>query len=158
MSARQILVAGTSVIKSSLALPATATGTLFTVAGGGVIVTGLLGRVTGALGAVATTLAIGTTNSTTTSLATATTVTSSAAGTFLIPTVSSSAGGALTVTRGPAFLNSGWPTTNDFNIPTLFGAFFLANDAITWTTSATDTGAVTWYLWYVPIDTSASVS
>jgi hypothetical protein len=158
MSARQILVAGTSVVKSSLALPATATGNLFTVTGGGVMVTGLLGRVTTATGATVTTLSLGTTGSTTTSLATATAITSAAAGTFLIPSVASSAGGALTVTKGPAFLNSAWPATNDFNIPTLFGAFFLANDVITWTTSATDTGAVTWYLWYLPIDTSASVS
>lgn len=158
MSARQVLVAGTPVVKSNLALPATATATLFTVAGGGVMVTGLLGRVTTALGATVTTLALGSTNSSTTSIATATTVTSKAAGTFLIPTVSSSVGGALTATTGPAFLNTTWPAVNDFNIPTLLGSFFIANDTITWTTSATDTGAITWYLWYVPIDTSANVS
>jgi hypothetical protein len=157
VSAKQLLGLGTLVVKSPQALPGTATATLYTVSGA-VLVTGLLGRVTTVLGSTATTLALGTTASSTTSIATATTVTSAAAGSWIIPTVASSIGAALTVKSGPAFFLTTFPTTGGIQPYTLSAPFFLAADAITWTTSATDTGQVEWYLWYMPLDQSATVS
>jgi hypothetical protein len=156
MSARQSLVPGTLVVKAPQALPATATANLYVVSGA-VMVTGILGRVTTATGATVTTLALGTTASTTTSLATATAITSKAAGTWIIPSASGTplVGGALTVSSGPQFLASSFPGSF---LPGLMAPFFVATDTITWTTSATDTGQIEWYLWYVPIDGSATVS
>lgn len=236
MSARQLLVPGSLVVKAPQALPASATANLYVVSGA-VLVTGLLGRVTTALGATATNLSLGTTNSAAASLATATPITSKPVGTWLIPTgiesialatpgqpavpatgvaqqnvnsypvtvvisangatitnvsvngitVGAAAGtyevpaygsisiaysvatptwvwsnaspaggvGQLVASAGPAFLG---PSYGDANMPDLIAPFLLSADTITWTTSATDTGQVEWYLWYVPIDTSATVS
>lgn len=158
MSARTLLVPGTQVVKGPLALPATATSTLYTVSGGSVLVTGIFGRVTTACGATVTTVSLGTGATTNTSLATATAVTSAASGTFLTQVLSAGAFGALSVGLGPKPLITTFPPAGEVQLPGVLAAFFIANDTITWTTSATDTGAVQWYLWYLPIDTSATVS
>jgi hypothetical protein len=157
MSARQTLVPGTLVVKAPQALPATATANLY-VASGAVMVTGLLGRVTTATGATATNLSLGTTGSTTTSLATATAIASKAAGSWMFPTISSAAFAGLQIASGPTPFLLTSPTPGEDQLPGLIAPFLLGADTITWTTSATDTGAVEWYLWYVPIDTSATVS
>jgi hypothetical protein len=154
MSAKQLLVPGTLVLKSALALPATATATLYTVSAG-VLVTGLLGRVTTATGATATTLSLGTTAAGAAFLATATSVASKPAGSWIVPSSSAGAGGAPLISAGPIFLASSFPGSF---LPGLMAPFFIAADAITWTTSATDTGNISWYLWYVPLDPSATVS
>jgi len=157
MSAKQLVVPGVQVVKSALALPATATANLFVVTGA-VLVTGILGRVTTATGATATTLALGTTGSTTTSLATATAITSKAAGTWIYQTIASTAFAALTVVSAPAPLITTYPVSGELQLPGLVAPFLIANDTITWTTSATDTGNITWYLWYAPIDAGAGVA
>lgn len=154
MSAKQLLVPGSLVVKAAQALPAGTTANLYTVSGA-VLVTGLLGRVTTATGATVTTLALGSTNSSTTSIATATAVTSKIAGSWIVPSSSAGVGGALTIGAGPTFLASSFPGSF---LPGLMAPFFIAADTITWTTSATDTGQVQWYLWYVPLDQSATVS
>lgn len=152
MSAR-FIVPGTLVTKAAQALPATATANLFTVAGGSVLVTGLLGVVTTACGATATTLALGTTpGGTTASIATATAITSAAVGTSLVATSAAGVASALLVAPVP-FLSAVPPM---FIAPFVLGAGIATS--ITWTTSATDTGQIKWYLWYVPLDTSATVS
>lgn len=153
MSVKPIVLPGTPVVKSGLALPATATATLYTVANGAVMITGLFACVTTVFGATVTTLSLGTGIGGVTALATAATVTSKAAGSWL--SVAQSAGGptALVNTTGPLFFNG---NMNGPYLPST--GILVAPDTITWTTSATDTGAVTWYLWYVPLDSDATVS
>jgi hypothetical protein len=141
---------GTQVVKGAQALPQTATATLFTVAGGSVLVTSLLGQFTVAAGATVTTLALGTVPTTgtasSTGIATATAITSLEAGTWVGVQASSGKAGAL-VAGG----NAG---------AALFVAtpFVVPAGTISWTTSASDTGSMKWYLTYVPLDTGATVS
>jgi hypothetical protein len=149
-SALRELLLGVQVVKSAQTLPQTATSTLYTVAGGSVLVTGLLGLVSTVIGSTATTLSLGTVPTTGTAeaagIATATAITSSEAGTWMGPLAASAKGGALAVGSdgGKAiFLNT---------------PFVVPAGTISWTTSASTTGAVTWYLTYVPLDTGASVS
>lgn len=141
---------GFLVVKSALTIPQTATSTLYTVAGGNVLVTGLLGVVSTVIGSSATTLSLGTVPTTGTAeaagIATATAITSAEAGTWVATLASSAKGGALAVGSdgGKAvFLQT---------------AFAVAPGTITWTTSASTTGAMSWYLLYVPLDTGATVS
>lgn len=145
------LVYGVQVTKATQALPQTATSTLFTVSGGAVLVQAIVGQVTTATGATATNLSLGTVptigSSNSASLASATAITSLEAGTWLsVQATSSKGGGALL-----AGTNAG--TTLYPSVP-----FIVAAGTITWTTSASDTGAISWYLDYVPLDTGASVS
>ncbi len=141
---------GSQVIKSAQVLPATATGNLYTVAGGNVLVTSLIGICSTVCTSTATTLAIGVAPTTgtakTTGIATATAVTSAEVGTWVGPQISSGIGGALVVgsVAGSA--------------PFLTVPFAVSAGHITLTTSATNTGAFTWYLTYVPLDTGATVS
>lgn len=146
MSAKLTAVLGTSVVKGPLGLPATATTTLFTVSGA-VMITGMFGLVTTGLGATVTNLSLGTVNDAGTSIATATAVTSKAAGTWLMPSSTNGVGGALVANTAPFFPNTPAPISP-----------FVVNGNITWTTSATDTGQIKWYLWYMPLDFDATVS
>lgn len=142
---------GVQVIKASQALPQSATANLYTVNSGNVLVTSLLGVVSSvAIGSTVTTLALGSAPTTgtaaTTSIATAVAITSLEIGSWVAPQASSGKGGALVVGA-----NAG---------AALFVAnpFVLPPGNITWTTSASDTGQMTWYLTYVPLDTGATVS
>ena len=145
------LLFGVQVTKAAQALPQSATSTLYTVSGGSVLVTSLFGVVSGtAIGATVTTLALGTVPTTgtasSTGIATATAITSKEIGTWVAPQAASGVAGALVVGG-----NSGaapYPPT----------AFVVPAGTITWTTSASDTGKMAWYLTYVPLDTGASVS
>jgi hypothetical protein len=101
------------------------------------------------IGATVTTLSLGTVPTTGTAeaagIATATAITSSEAGTWVGALSASGKGGALVVGSdgGKAlFLQS---------------PFIVPAGTITWTTSAGTTGAITWYLMYVPLDTGATV-
>ena len=95
------LLFGNLVTKSAQTLPQTATSTLYTVSGGNVLVTGLIGVVSTVIGATVTTLALGTVPSTgtaeSTGIATATAITSSEAGVWVGVQASSGVGGALVV-------------------------------------------------------------
>ncbi len=147
----RLLNFGQKITKTGLALPSTATGTLFTVAGGSILVTNLLGLVTTAVGGTATTLALGTAPTTgtldTDGIATATAITSSEAGVWVTPVASAGLGGALAV--GSLGGSSPFVTTQ----------FAVAPGTITWTTSANAGGGVfSWYLTYLPLDDGASVS
>jgi hypothetical protein len=146
----KLIIPGILVTKAAQNLPQTATANLFTVSGS-VIVTGLLGVVTTAIGATATTLALGTApGAATASIATATAITSKVAGTALAPVGASGVGGALIV-GGAAFIQSP---------PMALSPFVLGvgTTNITWTTSGSTTGQVQWYLWYTPLDADASVT
>ena len=142
---------GDQVFKAAQALPQTATATLYTVTGC-VLVTAILGRVTTVLGGTVTTLSLGITGANA-GIATAVAVTSAAAGTLLYATPPASGTqtpGALIVAGGGVL----WPTTAA--VPG-DGPLFVSQN-ITWTTSASDTGQVEWYLWYVPVSPGSGVS
>lgn len=130
-------------------LPATATANIFTVSGGRVIVTSLVGTVTTATTVTATTLSIGTVPTVGTAgasaLATAVAVASLEVGTMVC--LPSTIGGALRVGT-----NASTPAA------VLEGAGFVVSaGSISITTSATNTGAMKWDLTYIPYDTGASV-
>lgn len=216
-------LAGLQVLKAAQALPQTTTATLFTVTGGMVVVTSLVGLVSSSLGATTTNLSLGTAptvgTAQTAGIANLTAVASLAAGTTLMAPINGSSaistpsvpastvaqsnpnpftakvvitGGTMTnvsvngVTQGtgagtylvPAFgtitltytVAPTWAWTNARTLSTAPGAgissfglrpasgFTVNAGTITWTTDASDTGQVAWYLTYVPLDTGASVS
>jgi hypothetical protein len=144
------LLLGDLVTKTAVSLPQTATANLYTVSGGNVLVTSLLGVVSTVIGGTAVTLALGTHPTTgtaeTAGIATATAITSAEAGTWVGPQSSSEAAGALV---------NGGHAGNVLYLPT---AFIVAPGTITWTTSASTTGAISWYLTYVPLDAGALVA
>lgn len=130
--------------------------TLFTVAGGVVVVTLLVGRVSTALSGTTGVVSLGMKPTVgteeTAGIATASTVVGgSEIGTFLA--LSATSGGL----AAPLIVVSKVAGNAAF---TSLGSEFLANPGtIEITTSvATMTGAIDWYLTYVPLDTGASVS
>lgn len=147
----RLLEYGFQVLKAAQALPQTATATLFTVTGGRVVITSLAGTVSTVIGGTATTLALGTAptvgTANTSGMAAATAITSKEAGTHIwLPT---------TATTGA--LNVG---ANAGAAAQLLGgqAYVVSAGTITWTTSASTTGAISWALTYIPLDTGASIS
>lgn len=144
------VVPGVLVTKAAQNIPQTATANLFTLAGGAVLVTGLLGLVTTVIGAVATTLSLGTTPAgAATSVATATAITNAGVGTVLAPvSAAGQVGGPLSV-AGAVYVAAP---------PFIINPFMVGGGNITWTTSASTTGQIKWYLWYVPLDFDATVS
>ena len=149
-SAYRSLLAGVKVTEPAAALPQTATGNIFTITGGRVLLTSLTGMVTVATGAVATTLTVGLTPTSGTAapagLAAATAITSREVGTLLA--LPATAGGALVVGA-----NAGGPVQTAVNNP-----YVLEPGTITITTNASNTGSVQWDLTYVPLDDGASVA
>jgi hypothetical protein len=141
---------GVQVIKAAQALPQTATGNLYTVAGGAVLVTSLLGVVTTAIQSTDPVLSLGTAPTTgtaeTSGIATTTSIASAEIGTWL--GVQSSTGAAGALVNGGHAGNPLWITA----------PFVVPAGTITWTTTASKTGQIKWYLTYVPLDTGASVS
>lgn len=140
---------GFQVLKTAQALPQTATATLFTVTGGRVIITSLVGTVSTAIQNQACTLALGTVPTTgtasSTGIATATSIQNLEAGTHLY----------LPQTKGALTVNA-----NAGAAAQLFAgaAYVVSAGTISWTTSASNTGNVSWALTYIPMDTGAAVS
>jgi len=142
-----------NLITYSWTLPGSATtNTLFTVTGGLVRVTALVGQVTTVIGATATTLALGCGTPgvggtlDTDGIGTATAITSQEVGTLITPLAASGLGGGLAVgsLAGSAVFES--------------GPFVVNSATITATTSANAGGGViNWYLSYIPLDTGAYV-
>lgn len=147
------LLFGNQVLKAAQTPPNSgSSATLFTVAGGAVIVTSLVGRVSTVLSGTTGAIALGTkpTSGTeeTGGIATAGVVGGAEVGTMLTPLASSGLAGALVVSGKFAG-----------NVPFLPNPFTVNAGTIEVTTSvATMTGAIDWYLTYVPLDTGASVS
>lgn len=122
-------------------LPATGNQTLFTVTGGRVMITSLVGEFTVAASATATNLkltAVGP-NAQTTDICANAAVTSSAVGTLFCPTAIGAAGqvGAAVTQNNEVVVNTG---------------------SIRATTDATNTGSMTWTLNYIPLDDGATVT
>jgi hypothetical protein len=142
---------GAQVIKGPLTLPASTLGTIATVAGGSVMVTSMLGLVTTVIQTQACTISLGITptggSSAPAGIATASaSISAMAVGDWLVPLVSGGVGGALVLSGGPG------------NAVFLSPPFIVGAGAITWTTSATNTGAIKWYFTYVPLDIGANLS
>jgi hypothetical protein len=140
---------GNQVVKAAQGLPATTTSTLFTVSGT-VLVEFMAGLVTTAIGATATTLSLGVTptggSAANTAISSALAITSKTVGNFFVPVFASSVGGTPVI--APAITAVPGSTTQ----------FLVPAGVITWTTSATDTGQMAWYLSYLPVDAGATVS
>lgn len=143
------LLMGTKVEEPAAVLPATATGHLFTVSGGRVIVTGLIGEVTTVCSATATTASLGVTptsgTASTTGLCSATAVTSLEVGTLV----------SLPITKGA--LLAGANAGSGVQVPGS-GGYVVKPGTIDLTTSATNTGAMKWTLTYIPLDDGATVA
>jgi hypothetical protein len=145
---------GIQVVKAAQALPGATTGTLFTVAGGAVLIEFLAGVVTTAIQNQACTLSLGTTPTSGTAanagIATATSVSNKPVGTFYVPQWASEVGGT------PIIANS--VQAQNGTLGGSMAGFLAYTGLITATTSATNTGNITWYLSYLPIDVGATVS
>jgi len=133
---------GIKVERAAAVLPATGNQTIFTVAGGRVIVTGIVGEVTTVMTATATNVkvtAVGTTSTVATDMCANTAVTSLAVGNLFAATTPGSAG----QTGSAVSLN------NETVVPV---------GVIRITTDATNTGAMKWLITYIPLDTGASIT
>jgi hypothetical protein len=141
---------GTQVTKAAANLPQTATATLFTVAGGAVLVTSLIGIVTTVIQSSDPVLTLGTAPTVgtldTDGIATSTVLTSAEVGSWVVPLATSGLGAAFAL------------GTLAGQAPFLPNPFVVSAGTITWTTGASKTGAMKWYLTYVPLDNGASVS
>ncbi len=139
-------ILGLSASRATATLPQTAQGAIFTISGGRVLVTSLIGTVTTATGATATTLKItgNPTTGTDVDLATATSVASKEIGSII--TLPAALAGAVTVA------NAGGTT-----MP--IGSGLILNvGTLDIVTSASNTGSVKWDITYIPIDAGASVA
>lgn len=144
---------GTQVTKSWTLPGAAATNTLFTVAGGLVLITLLVGQVTTLIGSTATNLSLGLGTPgvggtlDTDGIGTATAITSQEVGTLIGPIASSGLGGGLAV--GPLAGSAVFAPT----------PFAVNSATLTATTSANAGGGViNWYVNYIPLDAGATVS
>lgn len=153
------LLFGNRILKAAQVPPNSgSSATLFTVAGGMVLVTSLTGRVStvlsGTTGAISlgTTPTVGASGAQVAGIASATVVGGGEVGaTFTV--VATIAGAGTTLANGGASAVAG-------KVPFLAQAAFVVQAGIiTVTTSvATMTGAIDWYLTYIPLDDGASVS
>jgi hypothetical protein len=144
---------GNIVTKAAANLPQSATATLFTVSGGAVLVTGLVGIVTTVVQSSDPVLSLGTAptvgTAQTSGIATTTVLTSAEVGTLV--TVASSAG----LPTGLAVMAT---AAKAGSAVYLANPFVVSAGTITWTTGASKTGAMKWYLTYIPLDDGASVA
>lgn len=149
------MVLGAKAVKGPVTNPQTASTSLFTVAGGLVLVTGLVGIVTTVQGATTNSFNLQhtPTGGSAADLCAATVCTSDAVGTIYTLTgvatdlLSAQAVAGVqvpSVTFAPMFLGAG-------------KGIVLPSGAVTLKASGNNTGATTWTLTYVPIDTNATV-
>lgn len=145
----RLISLGIKVEEPAAVLPATATGHIFLVSGGRVLITGLIGQVTTVCSGTATTVSVGTTptvgTASTTGLATATAITSLEVGTLV----------SLPLTKGALAVGANAGAAAQI---TGDGGLVVSAGNIDIVTSATNTGAFKWTLFYVPIDDGAFVT
>lgn len=149
------LLLGLRVEKAAFTLPATTSTAMFTVSGGRVIITSLVGEVTTAVQAQACNLNVTIDPDgagAAADLVAATEINGDAVGTFY------------TVSGVQADL-LGSQTTGGTQVPThalarvgVGGGFMVPEGSILLKTSATNTGATSWTLTYIPLDNGASVA
>lgn len=151
---------GALVTGGAKALPATASGDIFSVSGGRVIITSLTGVVATALGATATTLSIGNKPtggaSATTTLCAAGTITSLAAGVSLAVPAAKASLLIIGAADGTLVWNG---SSGAQGIPFANGGLALVPaGTIQVTTNATNTGTITWSCTWLPYDAGAVVA
>lgn len=139
-------ILGIKVNKTGATLPATTTQNIFTISGGRVLVTSLTGEVTTVVQAQACNLSVNLVTDVGGDIVLASTVDINAdeAGTLYVV---EGDGTALVPQSSGAVLNSSGS-----------GPMILAEGTINIQTSATNTGATAWELWYFPLDTGATVA
>jgi hypothetical protein len=144
---------GISVTEPAKTIPATTFSNIFTVSGGRILLTSLVGQVTTAIGALATTLSIGFTPTggslVAASIATATAITSSPVGT-LVSVAFPVAG--LVVGVNPGVVALGGASIDDQT------GLLVSAGVISISTSASTTGAMSWTMTYLPYDAAAGVA
>lgn len=140
------LLTGIKVDRAAKVLPAGATESIFTVTGGAVLITGLVGTVTTATDATATNLSVVATPTSGTAVTLASTVAAASKEVGAMFALNATAGGALvSTTAGAAYLVLGYrPIVAVGNIQII--------------TSATNAGVLKWSLTYVPWDTAGRVA
>lgn len=149
---------GAVVTGTAKTLPASTAGHLFTVAGGRVIVTSMTAVVSTVVQAQACTVSIGNTptggSGAAASIASASgSVSGLAAGaSFYVPAFSSGSPAAL------AFSGASGVIVGNGVQAELGGICLVPAGTIDWNTSATNTGAVTWSISYVPYDAGATIT
>lgn len=149
----RLLDLGYHLLEPAAVLPATATAHIFNVTGGRIIVTALVGTCTTVCSATATTVSVGSTptsgTASATGLATATAITSAEVGTLVsLPT------GA----KGALVVGTGATAGGAVQVQGGSGGYVVNPGTIDITTSATNTGAFKWELWYLPLDDGASAT
>lgn len=140
------LLLGTKVDRATAALPATATGALFNVTGGRVMITSIVGEVTTAIQAQANAIKLVATPS------------GSGSVNDLSGTVESNAlgvGGLLGITGLAA---DAMVKSTGGGVSNLRNPIVAAVGAIGLNTAATNTGSIKWSLTYIPLDNGASVA
>lgn len=151
---------GVLVTGGAKTLPATTTGHLFTVSGGRVVVTGLTGVVSTVIQAQACTISIG--NTPTGGSAATTSITSASSSVSGVAVGSSFGVGAFSGGNPTALIftgASGVLAGADIGVQIASaGICLVPAGTIDWTTSATNTGAITWSLSYFPYDLGATVT
>jgi hypothetical protein len=137
-------------------IPQTNFSNIFTVSGGRVLLTSLVGQVTTAIGATATTISVGVTPTggslAAAAIATATAITSAAVGTLVSVAMPV---GALVV---GAVAGTGVLALGGSNLFSTGSQLLVSPGVINISTSANDTGAMSWTCTYIPYDTGATVT
>lgn len=143
---RAILL-GTKVDRADATIPQTAAQNIYTITGGRILVTALVGQVGTAIGSTATTLKVTSTptSGTAVDIATATAITSQEAGSILtLP---------LTAKSGLVVNNAGGGGQLPGHAP-----YVIPAGTLSVTTSASTTGSLKWSLVYIALDDGASVA
>lgn len=143
---------GRFVQRPTAALPATATGSIFTISGGAVLLTSFVARVTTAIQNQACSLSVGITptvgSAQNAALASSTSIIAAIVGNNW--SLNSTIGGALIT-----------GTLSVANVPVAIGLpaslLYLPVGAVTVTTTATNTGSVEWLMTYVPLESGSAV-
>ncbi|WP_031514846.1 hypothetical protein [Streptomyces sp. NRRL F-5123] len=148
---RTILL-GTKVDRATATLPQTATGTLFTVAGGRVLLTSIVGEVTTVIGSTATSANLVHTPTTGTvgDVCAATVITSDEVGTLY------GISGDATSLFSADGAGSNAPTSARTGLPAHAVVLPVGNLGLK--TTASTTGSVKWSLTYIPLDDGATVT
>ena len=137
---------GTVVTKSAATLPAGTTQNIFTVAGGRVWITLLTGEVTTVCSATATNLSVVHVTTVGGDVTLASTV-----------AIASDEEGTIYGVEGDATALVKFES-GAFQRGASGGGIVLAEGTMNITTSATNTGATSWEMWYIPLDTGATVA
>jgi hypothetical protein len=148
VSVKERLVPGQLVTKGPQNLPQSATANLFTITGGAVLVTAMFGVVTTAIQALANSLSVGTTLSGT-AIMPASSISGVAANSWITPF-----GTAFSAAQSPFITSAQYASQYSDRM----NPFLCATGNITWACTASATGQIKWYLYWLPVDAGAAVT